>query len=140
MRLLNIKTLSLKSFLDPKSAPPYAILSHTWTIDKGEREVLFEDWGHELQQELRAEMESGKANTHNTPALKKEEPAPVELPTGPPERKMAVAKIIGFCKQSLLYGFDYGWVDTLCVDSRVRLLHGSRILYLYHRCATLTHH
>ena len=38
MRLLDTRTLKLKSFENHRNCPPYAILSHTW----GE-EVLFED-------------------------------------------------------------------------------------------------
>ncbi|KAK6063021.1 het domain-containing protein [Seiridium cupressi] len=37
MRLLNVETLQLKTFL--RNAPKYAILSHTW----GKEEILFED-------------------------------------------------------------------------------------------------
>ncbi|KAK6842694.1 HET-domain-containing protein [Apiospora arundinis] len=39
MRLLNTTTLRLETFTDERSAPPYAILSHTWEED----EVLFDD-------------------------------------------------------------------------------------------------
>jgi hypothetical protein len=39
MRLLNIETLKLESFLEESTIPPYVILSHTW----GDKEVLFED-------------------------------------------------------------------------------------------------
>lgn len=39
MRLLNVNSLCLESFHDVRSAPKYAILSHTWESD----EVLFRD-------------------------------------------------------------------------------------------------
>jgi hypothetical protein len=39
MRLLNVRSLCLESFIDPTTRPKYAILSHTW----GEGEVLFSD-------------------------------------------------------------------------------------------------
>ncbi|KAI1258967.1 heterokaryon incompatibility protein-domain-containing protein [Xylariaceae sp. FL1019] len=39
MRLLNVSTLRLESFTDERTAPPYAILSHTWD----DEEILFED-------------------------------------------------------------------------------------------------
>ena len=39
MRLINAKTLKLEQFVDARSAPEYAILSHTWGTD----EVLFHD-------------------------------------------------------------------------------------------------
>ncbi|GAB1738427.1 hypothetical protein NU219Hw_g3235t1 [Hortaea werneckii] len=39
MLLLNARTYALKFFHTPKTAPPYAILSHTWEDD----EVLFKD-------------------------------------------------------------------------------------------------
>ena len=39
MRLINARTLRLETFVDGRSAPPYAILSHTWCKD----EVLFHD-------------------------------------------------------------------------------------------------
>lgn len=38
MWLLNAKSLKLCNFIDHRSAPPYAILSHTW----GDDEVSFE--------------------------------------------------------------------------------------------------
>ncbi|KAF2968608.1 hypothetical protein GQX73_g5009 [Xylaria multiplex] len=41
MRLLNVETLQLKSFLNEETRPPYAILSHTWLSDT--EEVTFED-------------------------------------------------------------------------------------------------
>ncbi|KAH8587968.1 heterokaryon incompatibility protein-domain-containing protein [Bisporella sp. PMI_857] len=45
MRLLNARTIELVQFL-PRQIPPYAILSHTWSIDP-EEEVLFSDVGKE---------------------------------------------------------------------------------------------
>ncbi|KAF2002017.1 HET-domain-containing protein [Amniculicola lignicola CBS 123094] len=39
MRLLNVHTLQLQSFMDERNAPPYAILSHTW----GNDELTFEE-------------------------------------------------------------------------------------------------
>jgi Heterokaryon incompatibility protein (HET) len=39
MRLLNVSTLQLEEFIDERTAPPYAILSHTW----GKEEVTYED-------------------------------------------------------------------------------------------------
>ena len=39
MRLINVKTFKLEEFIDGRSAPQYAILSHTWCKD----EVLFHD-------------------------------------------------------------------------------------------------
>lgn len=41
MRLIEAKTLQIKSFTD-QDIPPYAILSHTWGGD----EVTFDDWNH----------------------------------------------------------------------------------------------
>lgn len=42
MRLINTTTYILESFVDHRSAPKYAILSHTW----GEDEVTFSDFHH----------------------------------------------------------------------------------------------
>lgn len=39
MRLIDVETLKLQEFAGSGSAPPYAILSHTW----GEDEVSFRD-------------------------------------------------------------------------------------------------
>ena len=39
MWLINAKTLRLEEFIDGRSTPKYAILSHTWCKD----EVLFQD-------------------------------------------------------------------------------------------------
>jgi hypothetical protein len=52
MRLLNARTIELVQFL-PGQIPPYAILSHTWSIDPDE-EVLFPDVGKEEAKQKRA--------------------------------------------------------------------------------------
>lgn len=39
MRLLNIETLEIETFVNASTRPPYAILSHTWGAD----EVTFQD-------------------------------------------------------------------------------------------------
>ncbi|KAI1332097.1 hypothetical protein F5Y16DRAFT_394798 [Xylariaceae sp. FL0255] len=59
MRLLNNGTLKLEEFVEPATAPPYAILSHTW----GEGEITFQHLQHYVQESqhdfrLRASMNS----------------------------------------------------------------------------------
>jgi hypothetical protein len=46
MRLLNVKTLTFEEFMNEKTIPKYAILSHTWGTD----EVTYQDMCNELSQ------------------------------------------------------------------------------------------
>lgn len=87
MRLLNVRTLKLESFINPSDVK-YAILSHTW----GEEEVLYEDF----QQPRK---------THHKFGLR---PAWWG--------KIAASKVSSSCARALKDGFDYIWIDTCCID------------------------
>lgn len=98
-RLLDLNTMQLESFVDTKHN--YAILSYTWCTGKNEREIVFEEWGPELAAELKASVENCAPETFQ------------------PDRGAAGRKLAGFCRKALDLGFEYGWIDTLCIDKRV---------------------
>lgn len=87
MRLINVRTLKLESFVGPSDVK-YAILSHTW----GEDEVLYEDF----QQPRK---------THHKFGLR---PAWWG--------KAAAGKVASSCARALKDGFEYIWIDTCCID------------------------
>lgn len=87
MRLLNVRTLKLESFINPSDVK-YAILSHTW----GEEEVLYEDF----QQPQKIHYNFGLR-----PAW---------------SGKFAAAKVTSSCARALKDGFDHIWIDTCCID------------------------
>lgn len=104
MHLLNLDTMKLESFGN-ENAPRYAILSHTWGKEgSDEPEVLFQDWNDALQNDLL----NGMADPG----------APANWPDGCLGRKL-----LGFCKKARPFGVRYVWVDTLCIDKRVRKQH-----------------
>jgi hypothetical protein len=76
MRLINLKTLVVKEFIE-SDCPPYVILSHTWGAD-----------------EVSLQM----------------------LQTGGVEALAGYEKIKSFCRQGAANGFEWGWVDTCCID------------------------
>lgn len=102
MRLLNLRTMKLKVFADPEFAPPYPILSHTWSTNEDAPELVFDEWDPDVARSLKEEMAIDAA-TDAYDFL-------------PETRK----KIIGFTKKALAFGLEYGWIDTLCIDSKVQ--------------------
>lgn len=102
MWLLNTTTLSLTDI--PVPIPPYAILSHTWSIS----EVLFLDM-----------------QTHPLPPST--------------TRKPGFAKVSRFCALAKSYGFEYGWVDSCCIDKRssAELSEAINSMYMWYRDAGL---
>ena len=76
MRLINLKTLVVKEFIE-SDCPPYVILSHSWGAD-----------------EVSLQM----------------------LRTGGVEALAGYEKIKSFCRQGAANGFEWGWVDTCCID------------------------
>ncbi|KAI1159530.1 heterokaryon incompatibility protein-domain-containing protein [Nemania serpens] len=95
MRLLNVHTLQLKSFLNEKTRPVYAILSHTWLPDA--EEVGFDD----LQR------------YHD--AVAKEEPALADSIAS----RAGFKKIQDCCKTAAQSdNLQWAWIDTCCIDKR----------------------
>jgi hypothetical protein len=97
MRLLDTKTLELKTFLDERNVPKYAILSHTW----GEEEVTFED----LKVQQLPKAASGIRNV-----FKGRREEQIEKP------KAGFLKLQEACKLAVKRGFSWIWVDTCCID------------------------
>lgn len=89
--------MTLKGIADPSKAPPYAILSHTWSKPDEDPELLFEYLTPEVSRNLLEDMSAPGSR-----------------------RDKAHQKIVGFCKIALDLDFEYGWLDTLCIDKRVR--------------------
>lgn len=52
MRLLNVKTLTFEEFMNEKTVPKYAILSHTW----GAEEVTYQDMRGGLSQTVKQKI------------------------------------------------------------------------------------
>lgn len=109
MRLLNVRTLKLESFINPSDVK-YAILSHTW----GEEEVLYEDF----QQPQKIHYNFGLRPTWSG--------------------KIAAAKVTSSCARALKDGFDYIWIDTCCIDksSSAELSEAINSMFQWYRQAT----
>ncbi|KAF2403380.1 HET-domain-containing protein [Trichodelitschia bisporula] len=90
MRLLNVHTFRLKNYIDAEHAPTYTILSHTW----GPREVTFEDAVAVMDDQGDKVLEFH------------------EMPSKPESWR----KIVGACKQAQSDGYEYIWIDTICID------------------------
>lgn len=104
MRLLNFDTMEIDTFAGSQlDTPAYAILSHTWFGEK--EELIFEEWNPAMIEKALSTM---KAPAENARML---------YDTG---RERIWAKFIGFCKRALNTGYHYGWIDTLCINKRVR--------------------
>ncbi|KAI1323970.1 hypothetical protein F5Y16DRAFT_382411 [Xylariaceae sp. FL0255] len=104
MRLINVRTLQLETFLDASKRPPYAILSHTWLSDK--EEVSFED------------LQSYHASSSRVPPVTQEQPA-VHPQLSPINTRPGFHKIREFCRVALQSEFlEWAWVDTCCIDKR----------------------
>ncbi|KAI1146110.1 heterokaryon incompatibility protein-domain-containing protein [Nemania diffusa] len=95
MRLLDVRTLRIRSFLNENTRPPYAILSHTWLPD-GE-EVTFEDLlaYHEAVAQGQRVLADSIASR---PGFKK------------------IQSCCDMAAQS--YGLEWAWIDTCCIDKR----------------------
>lgn len=98
MYLLNINTMRLERVGSTDSAPEYAILSHTWSQDIDNPELVFADWNEESQKSARAAVAGDFREM---------------LPSG-----SAMWKLVGFCKLARALSLDYVWIDTLCIDQR----------------------
>lgn len=111
VRLLNIRTMKLETHHNIEGAPPYAVLSHTWTqgLPGQEPEILFDDWNPDLQQKLLHDMQDG------------------DLPKMW-ERHEPGRKLLGFLKKARSLGMEYAWVDTVCIDKSVR---GARFCMMF---------
>ena len=86
MRLINLHTFELREFIDSER-PPYVILSHTW----GPEEVTLQ----QLKQ-LPRDATIGIRSSY--------------------EYKAGYLKIRGFAREGRRNGFEWGWVDTCCID------------------------
>jgi hypothetical protein len=101
MRLLNVKTGKLEEYFG-SSIPKYAILSHTW----GKDEVTFSDI-----QNIRDE-----AQAKNTLPREDLAPFPANVHDPSVETKSGYQKIVYACRQALVDGHQYVWIDTCCID------------------------
>ena len=93
MRLLRTKTLEFEDFLDSQ-LPMYAILSHRW----GEHEVSYKEM-RGFQKEYLAATNEERYKAAEASGL-------------------GMAKIKNFCQKASSNGFDWGWIDTCCIDKR----------------------
>ncbi|KAI5918834.1 HET-domain-containing protein [Camillea tinctor] len=93
MRLINVHTHELREFFSAAAAPPYAILSHTWTSE----EMTFEAW-----QGTAAPSRSLVNHPH------------------PHQHKAGFRKILSACAQARAQNenIDWLWCDTNCIDKR----------------------
>ncbi|KAK3370577.1 heterokaryon incompatibility protein-domain-containing protein [Podospora didyma] len=96
MRLINTQTLRMREFLS--DVPPYAILSHTW----GDNEVTFASSLTLLKTDI---------STHQPPLSQQSSSHP-----GEHEGPKVISKIAGFCDLAKGDGYEWGWVDTCCID------------------------
>ena len=101
MRLLNVKTGKLEEYFG-SSIPKYTILSHTWAKD----EVTFSDI-----QNIRDE-----AQAKNTLPREDLAPFPANVHDPSVETKSGYQKIVYACRQALMDGHQYVWIDTCCID------------------------
>ena len=88
MRLLNTRSLQFKEFSDSKDVPRYAILSHVW------------DTHEQTFQEIAMIITD---NTNNNV-------------DGEGSWRNVSFKIADFCKLAASFGYDWGWVDTCCIN------------------------
>lgn len=110
MRLLDAWLLiyegvaELVEFPDERSAPPYAILSHTW----GEEEVLFSDLPLGPNHEVVTSKESLRA-------LRRKDGRHIEVTArSKPHVKLGWNKVLNTCLQACRDGLEYVWIDTCC--------------------------
>ena len=88
MRLLNTHALEIREFdHHSKDTPPYAILSHVW------------DTREQTYQDITAII---AANNHNTGAQS--------------SWQGVSPKLVQFCKLAASLGYDWGWLDTCCIN------------------------
>ncbi|KAL7625908.1 hypothetical protein AAE478_005132 [Parahypoxylon ruwenzoriense] len=110
MRLIDVNTLKLKEFISASSAPPYAILSHTWESDQ---EVTFQEW----EQPRKQEQKRDSVVRHKT----------------------GFAKIIGACRRAKQDGLGFLWCDTNCIDktSSAELSEAINSMFRWYRDSTV---
>ena len=112
MRLLDAWTLiydgeaELVEFVDERSLPPYAILSHTWA----DEEVFFHDIAFGPDHEIVPSKASQRAQ-HRRSRTQSEPSRPLE-----PHVKAGWNKVLNTCLQACRDGFEYVWIDTCCID------------------------
>ncbi|KAI0197469.1 heterokaryon incompatibility protein-domain-containing protein [Astrocystis sublimbata] len=94
MYLLNVHTLQLRPFMDEKTRPHYAILSHTWFSQ--DQEVNFQD------------VESYQQ------ALKRKD----DILVNSIESRLGFQKMKGSCKQAVKDDLEWIWIDTCCIDKK----------------------
>lgn len=118
MRLLDAEALiyddvaELVEFTDESSAPPYAILSHTWE----QEEVLFADLPLGPHHEIRPTMAMIRAQRRGRTMLSAdpEEGSSDRYPdeVGQGHVKAGWSKVLNACLQTLRDGLQYVWIDT----------------------------
>ncbi|KAK3943377.1 heterokaryon incompatibility protein-domain-containing protein, partial [Diplogelasinospora grovesii] len=91
MRLLNTRTFELRTFFG--QVPPYAILSHTW---ESEETTFDEDIKH-------------VRNNSGATILQLQQP-------GSHSKVASDRKVSGSARVAREQGYDYIWIDTLCID------------------------
>lgn len=97
MWLINTHTLELHSFSDVESAPDYAILSHCW----GKREMTFKDF-------RKRRNCAGAGYQKIVDCCRTTRDFPLEY--------MESVEMLAY--RSDTSGFDWVWIDTVCIDKR----------------------
>jgi len=110
--LIHENIAELVDFPDERSAPPYAILSHTWEHE----EVLFGDIAlgpsHEIvpsRSVLRVRRRQGRT-------------AEAAAAESKPHVKAGWNKVLNTCMQACRDNLEYVWIDTCCKSSPIALL------------------
>lgn len=110
MRLINLDTLELESFIGYGKIPSYAILSHTWGSD----EVTYADMTTRSRDELEAKAGYQKIVKFGQFVRGRDAPKPVQR--GP---RCADDRRVAWKNAAMLpsvYKITHLWVDTCCID------------------------
>ncbi|KAI1494061.1 HET-domain-containing protein [Biscogniauxia mediterranea] len=111
MRLINVHNHELREFFSAAAAPPYAILSHTWTSE----EMTLQAWEEDAP---RRRQHPGPGPVH---------PHPHHPHPHPHQHKPGYRKIMSACAQARAAAaqdrdqkqkIDWLWCDTNCIDKR----------------------
>ncbi|KAI1790889.1 heterokaryon incompatibility protein-domain-containing protein [Ganoderma leucocontextum] len=119
MRLIDTETGFFVDFPDFSTAPPYAILSHTW-----------DPKGEQTYQEVREIQERFKRN---------DDPSPFPMPSIWDPVFGLLDKVRMACEVARRDGFRYIWIDSCCIDktSSSELSEAINSMYNWYRDAQI---
>lgn len=110
MRLINLETLKLESFIGYGKIPSYAILSHTWGPD----EVTYADMTTKSRDELEAKAGYQKIVKFGQFVRDRDAPrTPVRVPRCAEDRRVDRKNAVMWPSA---YRPTHVWVDTCCID------------------------